>query len=777
MNKPWSWKVTQGEKLSEEQPQCESESRLGNTTGCAPTSFHQENGDQQRSDTSCNTLRPNLQNGSNFTAPSLTKKHVFPLCVLAWHETRFHLVETPTPTQFNLLRLRHNTWLNKHEQQLADTLLHLPLPQWQDCTERRTKEDLVTSLCDRGVPDELITDVSSDATHWPTNKPNEPEARIENMTLRHGFWSRQLREQPPCKNLGKPTASTLNLPELLNTKIQTHTNKQFEFYKLRMIRRSWKTTSSRSAETRRNGRQFAQRIAQTQSDELRCNHNTLMGLHWWTRCKAITPRSTCTCQFQVGHRQDISEGWTRNDLVTWLSEKGCWMKSSLTSELKQTIMKKTQSVRNMNKPWSWKVTQGEKLSEEQPQCESESRLETKLAALPHHFTKKTASDNAQTLQARHPGQPCKMIQPSQHPHWRRNTWFLMCPNMTRNTVPLGGHAHSHTIQLTAPPSQHFIEQTRTTTGRRSVALSTLTLKWRRREMSQMWFGHFALRQKVLEEPIVDVSTSPKQSSKQTKKQTRTWPKRLFRDITFGWKTWSTTIWNLIVEPWPLWTNKKTSQRHDTSCNRPPQSRQNESNDPLVLNAKNMFSLRSPCTSTNQQLADTLLHLPLTTLKRLHREKQHRGSRHVTLRQRCARWTHHRRLQWRNTLTNKHTKRIRSTNRKYDIETWLLVKTFARTTSMQEPEHANCFNSQPPRLLNTKIQTHTNKQFEFYKLRMIRRSWKTTSSRSAETRRDKKQLAQHIAQTQSDELRCNHNTPVGLHWWTRRTANTPRNTCT
>ena len=188
-------------------------------------------------------------------------------------------------------------------------------------------------------------------------------------------------------------------------------------------------------------------------------------------------------KIQVGNREDVSEGWTRNDLVTWLSEKGCWMKTSLTSELKQTIMKKTQSVRNMNKPWSWKVTQGEKLSEEQPQCESENRLETKLAALPHHFTKKTASDNAQTLQARHPGQPCKMIQPSQHPHWQRNTCFLMCPNMPRNTVPLGGHAHSHNIEHAAPPSQHLIEQTRTTTGRRSVALSPLTLRWRRREMS------------------------------------------------------------------------------------------------------------------------------------------------------------------------------------------------------------------------------------------------------------------------------------------------------
>ena len=125
----------------------------------------------------------------------------------------------------------------------------------------------------------------------------------------------------------------------------------------------------------------------------------------------------------------------------------------------------------------------------------------------------------------HSDQPCKIIQPSQHPHWRRNMCFLTCPSMTWNTVPLGGDAHSNTIQLTAPPSQHLIEQARTTTGRRSVALSTLTLRWRRREMSQIWFGHSALLQKVLDEPIVDVSTSSKQSSKQTKKKTRMWPKK------------------------------------------------------------------------------------------------------------------------------------------------------------------------------------------------------------------------------------------------------------
>ena len=125
-------------------------------------------------------------------------------------------------------------------------------------------------------------------------------------------------------------------------------------------------------------------------------------------------------------------------------KKGCWMNSPLTSELKQTNMKKTQSVRNMN-----------------------------------------------------------------------NTSIMI----------------------------HLIEQERTTNHHceDTVAPATLLLRSRCKEMNQIWFGHAALRQKAL-----------------------------WRN-TFGWETSSTTIWNLIGWTLTLWTNKKTSQRHDTSCNRRPQS--------------------------------------------------------------------------------------------------------------------------------------------------------------------------------------------------------------
>ena len=69
---------------------------------------------------------------------------------------------------------------------------------------------------------------------------------------------------------------------------------------------------------------------------------------------ALTNKTCCNhsakhlhLSISTWNREDVSEGWTRNDLVSWLSEKRCWMNSSLTSELKQTNMKKTQSVRNM----------------------------------------------------------------------------------------------------------------------------------------------------------------------------------------------------------------------------------------------------------------------------------------------------------------------------------------------------------------------------------------------------------------------------------------------
>ena len=235
-----------------------------------------------------------------------------------------------------------------------------------------------------------------------------------------------------------------------------------------MIRRSWKKTSSRSAETRRDKRQLAQHIAQAQSDALRCNHNTLVGLHWWTGRTANTPR-------------------------------------------------KTPALVNFN-------------------------LETE---------KTSQRDEPEMTSPR--GSPKKGVGWTHH--WRLN-W-----------------------------------NKRTFRKRRASETWTTHQSW------YTWLNKNE-QQKVLDELTMDASTSSEQSSKQTKKQTRIWPKRLSREIPSDEKLdqQQSGIW--LVEPWPLWTNKKTSQRHDTSCNRPPQSRQNESNDPLVLTAKNMFSLRFPCTSTN-----------------------------------------------------------------------------------------------------------------------------------------------------------------------------------
>ena len=101
----------------------------------------------------------------------------------------------------------------------------------------------------------------------------------------------------------------------------------------------------------------------------------------------------------------------------------------------------------------------------------------------------------------------------------------------------------------------------------------------------------------------------------------------------------------------------------------------------------------------------------------------RWSFHVTLRQRSARWAHHRRLQWRNTLTNKQTKRTRNIEPK--IWHWVVAsdKTFARTTSMArtwalwtstastlnlvDPTHSSNTHEQTIRILRISHPQHTH----------------------------------------------------------------------
>ena len=100
------------------------------------------------------------------------------------------------------------------------------------------------------------------------------------------------------------------------------------------------------------------------------------------------------------------------------------------------------------------------------------------------------------------------------------------------------------------------------------------------------------------------------------------------------------------------------------------------------------------------LATLIASKPLTRINQ-------RWSPHVSLRQKGARFIAD--LQWRNTLTNKQAKRIRSTNRKYNVasgqdlcrttsiaRTWVLWTSTASTLNLVDPTH--------------KHQTHTNKQF-------------------------------------------------------------------
>ena len=77
-HKTWSWTATSDENHYQEEATITSGAHLKINNDCALVPPHQENFLAQRSDTSCNTLKPNLQNDSTFTSSSLTKKHVFP---------------------------------------------------------------------------------------------------------------------------------------------------------------------------------------------------------------------------------------------------------------------------------------------------------------------------------------------------------------------------------------------------------------------------------------------------------------------------------------------------------------------------------------------------------------------------------------------------------------------------------------------------------------------------------------------------------------------------
>ena len=95
----------------------------------------------------------------------------------------------------------------------------------------------------------------------------------------------------------------------------------------------------------------------------------------------------------------------------------------------------------------------------------------KQVALPHHFAHKNGNQQRTDTSSNTLWPTLQNDSNFTAPSMTKNMRFLMCPSMKLNTVPLGGHAHSHKFQLTAPPLQHLIEQTRTTTGRHSVALA------------------------------------------------------------------------------------------------------------------------------------------------------------------------------------------------------------------------------------------------------------------------------------------------------------------
>ena len=139
-------------------------------------------------------------------------------------------------------------------------------------------------------------------------------------------------------------------------------------------------------------------------------------------------------------------------------------------------------------------------------------------------------------------------------------------------------------------------------------------------MNRIWFGLSALRQKVLDELIMDVFTSSKQSSKQTKKQTRIWPKRLFREIPSDEKLDQQQSENLIG-----WTLTPLDQHENVTT--PRHFMWQTATEPTEWVERSTGSyceehvfLEISLHKHEQQLADTLLHLHSHTEKSAQREE-------------------------------------------------------------------------------------------------------------------------------------------------------------
>ena len=185
----------------------------GNKTGCAPTPFDQENGTQQRTDTPCNTPRPNLQNYSTFTAPSLTKKHAFPN--VSQHDMKHGSI-------WWTRRLPHNStccasvttldWTNTNNnwQTLCCTC--------HSHTEKSAQRDepkIISSRHSATKECEMNSSPTSPVTQHTDQQTSQTNQKHESKIWHwdKSFWSKTLREQPPCKNLSTTTVSTLNLPD------------------------------------------------------------------------------------------------------------------------------------------------------------------------------------------------------------------------------------------------------------------------------------------------------------------------------------------------------------------------------------------------------------------------------------------------------------------------------------------------------------------------------------------------------------------------------------
>ena len=272
----------------------------GNKTGCAPTPFHP----QKRQPTTHRHFKQHtLANPAKWFKLHSTlndEETCVSWCVLAWNETRFHLVDTPTPTNFNLLRLRYNTWLNKHEQQLADTLLHL-----HSHTEKTAQREEPKRISSRHSATEVCRMNSSPTS--PVTQHTDQQTSQTNQKHESKIWHWDMASgQDLCENNLHARTWEYQLLQLSTSQTTQHKNiKHTGANNLNFTNYAWSVVVGKQ---RRQDRQ--------KRGETKGNLPNTLPKRNPTNCAAITTR-WWACTHELDVRQTLREKHLHLKISTW----------------------------------------------------------------------------------------------------------------------------------------------------------------------------------------------------------------------------------------------------------------------------------------------------------------------------------------------------------------------------------------------------------------------------------------------------------------------------